>query len=38
LASKGVGWEMEGEGVKKGMGEGGTNDPNIVCTYKQNKN
>jgi hypothetical protein len=24
-------------GVKEGAGEGGRNDPNIVCTYEYNK-
>jgi hypothetical protein len=36
LGSEGVGGE--GGWVKEGMGEGGRNDPNIVCTYEYNKN
>jgi hypothetical protein len=30
--SEGVGREREGTGKAKGVGEGGRNDPNIVCT------
>jgi hypothetical protein len=32
--SKRVGREGGGGGVREGMGEGGRNDPNIVCTYE----
>jgi hypothetical protein len=32
--SERVGGEGKGEGVERGRGEGGRNDPNIVCTYK----
>jgi hypothetical protein len=32
--SKGVGGEREGMEEREGVGEGGRNDPNIVCTYE----
>jgi hypothetical protein len=28
------GGEKEGKGLREGVGEGGRNDPNIVCTYE----
>jgi hypothetical protein len=38
LSSKGVGGKWRGKGVREEVGEGGRNDPNIVCTYELNKN
>jgi hypothetical protein len=34
-----MGWggERQGGGLRKGVGEGGRNDPNIVCTYELKK-
>jgi hypothetical protein len=32
--SEGVGGEREGWGKGREQGEGGRNDPNIVCTYE----
>jgi hypothetical protein len=34
LGSEGLEGERKGAGVKDGVGEGGRNDPNIVCTYE----
>jgi hypothetical protein len=31
---RGKGDGRRGRGVREGVGEGGRNDPNIVCTYE----